>query len=153
TNRSRLFATDLSGTGAASTLAYVGRYEHLKMDLVNWDHSNAHGRGADYFGLAASAAEGVLPKEPDGSGFNIEGLAMAPGSTNIGWIGFRAPLVPATNRVHALIVPVLNFDKLAIGNGPVGSAVFGAPIELPLGCRGIRSIEGDTNGYLIVAGP
>jgi hypothetical protein len=153
TNRSRLFATDMSGTGAAATLSYVGRYEHLKEDLVNWDHSNAHGRGADYFGFAASTAEGVLPKAPDGSGFNIEGLAMAPGSTNIGWIGFRAPLVPATNRAHALIVPVLNFDRLAVGNGPVGSAVFGAPIELSLGCRGIRSIEGDTNGYLIVAGP
>jgi hypothetical protein len=34
-------------------------------------------------------------------------------------------------------------------------AIFGAPIELNLGGRGIRSIEktGDCNGYLILAGP
>jgi len=53
----------------------------------------------------------------------------------------------------ALIVPVLNFPTLAIGNGPAGSASFGAPIELNLDGRGIRSIEGEPDGsMLIVAG-
>src|SRR5262245_42530471 len=32
-NRSRVFATDLSGTGAASTLTFVGHYDNLLQDL------------------------------------------------------------------------------------------------------------------------
>jgi hypothetical protein len=80
---------------------------------------------------------------------------MAPGSATIAYIGFRAPLVPATNRALALIVPVLNFTALAAGagGGAPGSASFGPPIELNLGCRGVRSIEGSDTNYLIVAGP
>jgi hypothetical protein len=153
TNRARLFATDISGSGTNSTLTFVDRYDFLKVDLIAWDAGNAHGKGANYYGLAASAEEGVDAKSPDGSGFNIEGLCMAPGSTNTGYISFRAPLVPPDNRASALIIPVTNFASLAtLGGGP-GSARFGAPIELNLGCRGIRSIEGGTNGFLIVAGP
>ena len=83
----------------------------------------------------------------------VEGLSMAPGSTNAAYIGFRAPLVPPTNRANALIVPVNNFTTLASAGGPPGTAVFGEPIQLNLGCRGIRSIEGHTNGYLLVVGP
>lgn len=153
TNRTRIWATDLSGTGAASAVAYVGRYDNLKVDLINWDKSNAHGKGSNYFGLEASDAEGVQPKAPDGSGLAIEGLAMMPGSTNGAYVAFRAPIVSATNRTHALIVPVLNFATLASSGGPPGSTIFGAPIELDLYGRGIRSLEGNTNGYLIVAGP
>jgi hypothetical protein len=94
-----------------------------------------------------------LPKALDGSGFNIEGLAMAPGSANVAYVSFRAPLVPATNRACALIVPVTNFNTLAVSEAGRGQAQFGVPIELNLGCRGIRSIEGGPDGYLIVAGP
>jgi hypothetical protein len=83
----------------------------------------------------------------------MEGLAMAPGGTTAAYLGFRAPIVPATNRLYTLIVPVLNFTTLAVSGGAPGSAVFGAPIELDLQGRGIRSIEGDEHGYLIVAGP
>ena len=151
TNRSRVFATDISGSGASSTLTYAGRYDFLKLDLVNWDMSNGHGRGANRYGLDASTAEGVDPKTP--AGFNIEGLCMAPGSSTTAYIAFRAPIIPATNRTHALIVPVLNFTTLAISGGPPGSAVFGAPIEIDLFGRGFRSIEGNAFGYLIVAGP
>ena len=150
TNRSRIFTTDVSGSGLASTLAYVGRYDYLKLDLVNWDNNNGHGKGAYYYGLVDSTAEGVDPKAPDGSGFNIEALAIGP--SNAGYIGFRAPLVPAATRTHALIVPILNFNALATGTGPAGSAVFGAPIELDLYGRGIRSIEAVGGSYLIVAG-
>jgi hypothetical protein len=153
TNRSRIFATDLSGSGINSMLAYVGRYEHLRTDLLNWDAANGHGRGSNYYGLVASAAEGVEPKAEDGSGFNIEGLCMAPGSTNTAYIAFRAPLVPLTARSRALLVPVTNFAALAVSTGPAGSARFGPPIELSLGCRGVRSIEGGPGGCLIVAGP
>ncbi len=152
TNRSRVFATDWVGNGLTSTLNYVGRYDYLKLDLVNWDANNQHGKGAHYFGLEASTAEGVDPKEPKGAGFNIEGLTMAPFNDEVGYVGFRAPIVPATNRTHALIVPVLNFAWLASSDAPAGSAVFGAPIELDLYGRGIRSIERIGANYLIVAG-
>jgi hypothetical protein len=151
TNRSRIFATDLTGSGPASTLAYAGRYDHIKEDLINWDVNNLHGKGSNYYGFAASAADGVNPKAPDG--FNIEGLSMAPGSTNIALIGFRAPLVPPSQRAAALVLPVTNFPDLVANGGLAGSAQFGAPIELNLRCRGIRSIEASTNGVLISAGP
>jgi hypothetical protein len=153
TNRSRLFVTDMTGDGPDSSLTYVGRYDHLKEDLVAWDHENAHGFGADYFGLLDSVAEDVLPKEPDGSGWSIEGLAMMPGSASGAYVAFRAPIVPAARRAFALIVPVLNFTELAASDGSPRSAVFGVPVELDLYGRGIRSLEGDDQGYLIIAGP
>lgn len=151
-NRARLFATDLSGAGSTATLTYVGRYDNLKTDLINWDTSNAHGLGANFFGLAASAAVGVIPETPDGSGFNIEGLTIAPNSTT-GYVSFRAPIVPANARTRALIVPVTNLAALVTANPTAGPATFGAPIQLNLGGRGIREIKKNAaNEYLIVAG-
>src|SRR5262249_30677634 len=48
-----------------------------------------------------------------------------------------------------------NFTSLLyLDGGTAGAAIFGAPIELDLGGRGIRSIERNaSNEYLIVAGP
>ena len=151
-NRCRIFATDLSGAGTNLALNYAGRYDYLKTDLLNWDRNNLHGKGTNYYGLEASDAVGVPPKVPDGSGFSIEGLSMMPGSTNGAYVAFRAPIVPATNRNYALIVPVLNFATLAVSGAPAGLASFGPPIELDLYGRGIRSIEGDTNGYIFIGG-
>jgi hypothetical protein len=162
-NRYRLFATDVTGTGAGSppySLTYAGRYDQLRTDLVAWDRSNGHGLGSNYFGLAASTNAGVLPEAANG--FNIEALALAPDGTNA-WIGFRAPLVngfgPTTNgasRTHALIVTLKNLPALVTGSptaGP-GAAQFGPPIRLNLGQRGIRSMDTTGNGqYLIIAGP
>jgi len=154
TNRGRIFTTDLTGSGTNATLTYVGRYDYLKLDLLNWDATNGHGKGSNYYGLVASGAPGIDPKAPDGSGFNIEGLTMAPGSTTTAYVCFRAPLIPATNRVKALVVPVTNFAALAATNSTnTGLAQFGAPIELNLGGRGVRSMEGGPNGFLLVAGP
>lgn len=153
TNRTRLFATDLAGAGPASELTYVGRYDFLKQDLIEWDHQGWHGKGPDYLGLADSDAEGVPPKAEDGSGWSIEGLAMMPGSDTGAYVGFRAPIVPPPARDRALIVPVLNFTALAVSDGPPGSAVFGDPVELDLYGRGIRGLAGDAEGYLIIAGP
>lgn len=151
-NRSRLFATDISGESSTATLSYVGRYDNLKIDLIAWDSSNGHGLGANYFGLAASAASGVIPETPDGSGWNIEGLVFAPDNSTA-YIGFRAPIVPAANRTRALLVPVTNFTNLVSGNPGSGPATFGAPIQLDLGGRGIREIKkNSSNEYLIVAG-
>jgi hypothetical protein len=160
TNRARLFGTDISGSGTNAQLKFLAHYDFLKLDLLAWDAGNLHGKGADYYGLAASAATNVNPKAPDGSGFNIEGLCMAPGPNNTtnAYLAFRAPLVPPgsepTNRTKALLLPVLNFGKLATQRLGPGSARFGPPIELNLGGRGVRSIEGvgGTN-YLLIAGP
>ena len=152
-NRGRIFATDIVGAGGETALTYAGRYDYLKEDLVSWDRNNLHGKGADYFGLAASAADGVEPKLPDGSGFNLEGLAMAPGSVTAAYVACRAPIVAATNRNYALIIPVLNFTTLAISGAGPGSAVFGDPIEMDLYGRGIRSLEGSAGGYMLIGGP
>lgn len=152
-NRGRIFATDISGSGTNMTLTYAGRYEFLLDDLVYWDENNLHGKGANYFGLRASTQEGVDPKAPDGSGFNIEGLSMAPGSSTTAYVAFRAPIVPATNRNYALIIPILNLPSLAGTNLPPGSALIGEPVQLDLYGRGIRTLEGSPAGFVLVGGP
>ena len=162
-NRDRLFATTVNGNGSGSppySLAFVGRYDHLRTDLANWDRNNLHGLGSNYFGLVASTNSGVASEATNG--FNLEGLAIAPDGTNA-WLCFRTPLVngfgPTTNiaaRTHALIVTLKNISALVTGTptaGP-GAAQFGAPIRLNLGRRGIRSMDATGDGqYLITAGP
>ena len=145
TNRYRLFATDLSGTGEATTLSYVGRYDNLRSDLIAWDKANG-----SPLGLEASAAQGVIPEADGGVGFNIEGLAFRPGTT-MAYLGFRAPLEPTGSRNTALIVPVTNFADLV--TGAAGTASFGAPLQLDLGGRGIREMKCNDQGCLILAGP
>ena len=154
-NRHRVFATDLAGSGADASLSYVGRYDWLLEDLVAWDENNGHGLGANYLGFAASSAEGVDSKTPEG--FNIEGLSIAPDNSTA-YFAFRAPLLPTNDRHQAVIVPVLNFADLVAGAAPdslpQGSATFGAPIFLDLGGRGMRSLDRNAAGqYLITAGP
>ncbi|MEH2164038.1 MAG: putative Ig domain-containing protein [Nostoc sp.] len=151
-NRDRIFATDITGTGASTTLSYVGRYNFLKEDIINWDVNNRHGKGANYYGLAASAATNVGSKQSNG--YNIEGLEIAPDNTTA-YIAFRAPQIPLSGRANALIVQVTNFTNLiSASGGTQGSAQFGAPIELNLGGRGIREIRKNANNqYVIIAGP
>jgi uncharacterized repeat protein (TIGR01451 family) len=152
-NRSRMFVTSLSGTGASTTLTYAGRYDHLKSDLLAWDATNGHGLGANHYGLTTSAADGVLPEADGGAGFNLEGLTMAPDGTTA-YLAFRAPLAVPGARSRALIVPVSNWASLAnVGGGTAGSALFGTPIELDLGGRGIREIQSNGSQYVIIAGP
>ena len=147
-NRSRLFATDITGTGAGTTLSYVGRYDGLKTDLLAWDASNSN-----VLGLAASAATGKAPEDPALDGFNIEGLTIAPDGTT-GYIAFRGPIQPIASRSKALIIPWTNMTSLVNGNPSTGPATFGTAIQLDLGGRGIREIKKNTSGeYLIVAGP
>lgn len=151
-NRERLFATEVSGTGASTNLTFTGYYQFLEDDLIAWDNANGHGLGAGFLGLAASAANGVLPEQTNG--FNIEGLTLAPNNTT-GYVSFRAPNQPTSDRNQALIIPVTNFTSLVSPTGgTAGSATFGAPIFLDLGGRGIRSIERNNTGeYVIIAGP
>ncbi|GAB3985300.1 hypothetical protein GCM10028807_00240 [Spirosoma daeguense] len=152
-NRNRIFSTDVSGTGASTTLAYVGRYDYLRNDIIAWDVNNGHGKGANFYGLAASAAAGVGSKLTNG--FNVEGLELAPNNTTA-YVSFRAPQVPPTGRANALVIPVTNFTTLSTTGtgGTAGSATFGAPIEFNLGGRGIREIRKNSNNeYIIIAGP
>ncbi|WP_257386786.1 DUF3616 domain-containing protein [Tahibacter caeni] len=155
-NRQRIFSTRVSGSGAATTLQYVARYDHLREDLVAWDSGDGHGLGANALGLAASAAVGVWPERDDG--FNIEGLAIAPDADGL-YVAFRAPLLPTTQRHDALLIHATNLRKVIAaapsgGSAAVGSATFAAPILLDLDGRGIRDMVRANDGrYLIVAGP
>ena len=140
-NRHRLFATDVL---SETNLSYVGRYDFLRNDLIDWDKRNSR------LGLEQAAAIGVSPEVAGGKGFNIEGLTVAPdGKTAL--LGFRAPLIVTNGCAHALLVPVLNLPELI--NSRPAHAQFGSPILLDLGGRGIRSIETFTNLVLIIAGP
>ncbi len=154
-NRQRVFATDLAGRGALASLAYAGRYDHLRTDLLAWDAANGHGLGANALGFAAATAVGMSPDLVDG--FNIEGLVLAPDGDTV-YLAFRAPLLPIAARTHALLVPVLDFDALVTGatpgSLPAGSATFGTPILLDLGGRGVRSVDRNADGdYVVTAGP
>ena len=152
-NRSRFFATDISGTGDATTLSYVGRFDNLKSNLLAWDANNGHGLGANFLGLAGSSATGKAPETADGSGFNIEGFEIAPNNTTA-YICFRAPLQSTTTRTKALIIPLTNFADLVSGNPTSTTATFGNPIQLDLGGRAIREMKKNSTGeYLIIAGP
>ena len=152
-NRSRLFATDVAGSGTSAALTFVGYYANLKADLIAWDNANGHGLGAAALGLAASAAVGIAPEAAGGNGFNIEGLTFAPDNVTA-YVAFRAPLMTTAARNRALIVPVTNFASLVGGSPASGPANFGAPIFVDLGGRAIRSIERAADGrYLIIAGP
>lgn len=148
-DRSHLFAVTITGTGAATQFNYVGKFSELESELIAWDSSNAHGLGVNYFGFAASAAAGVTPERVNG--FSIEGLVTSPDNSAL-WLAFRAPQTSTSSRDHALIVSVTNYTALVAGKA--SDASFGAPIELDLGGRGIRSISrADDGNYLILAGP
>ncbi len=141
-DRNRIFATDVVGTGANSTLTFVGYYDKLRSKLITWGDANG-------YNFTAKAATGIEPKRIDG--FNIEGLEMGPDGTTM-YIGFRAPYV-GTGTNKALICPLLNFESW-FGNGsPATNPSFGTPIELNLNNHGIRSLgKNAANQFLIVAG-
>jgi hypothetical protein len=131
-SRRRFFATEIR-PGAPPVLEPVGApYVDLLRDMGAADALKPY--------KLAQAAK--LAPETEG-GFNIEGLAAGPDGGLL--IGLRSPLP----HRHALVVPLENPGELIEGK----TARFGAPIELDLGGRGIRSIELVRSGYLIVAGP
>ncbi len=130
--RHRFFATEIVA-GQPPTLKPVGQpYVDLLRDMSEADALKP-------YRLDAAAR---LAAEADG-GLNIEGLAATPEGTLL--IGLRNPL-PGQ---RALVIPLLNPDEVIAGS----RARFGAPVELDLGRRGIRSIERVGSAYLIVAGP
>jgi hypothetical protein len=142
TSRHYFFGTTVAGTGSLTTASYLGS-QSLRSSMISWGDS----KGYDF---TSSGASGMIPKQIDG--LNIEGMCLGPNDTSL-YIGFRAPLVPVSNRTKALICPVKNFEGWFNNGSPIGNPQYGNPIELNLGGRGIRSMEKNANGqYLIVAG-
>ena len=131
-SRQRFFATDVV-PGEPPTVKPVGRaYADLLRDMFAADPLKP-------YRLEAAARR---PPEADG-GLNIEGLAATADGKLL--IGLRSPL----QQQRALLIPLDNPDDVITGE----RAQFGAPIELDLGGRGIRSIERFGSSYLIVGGP
>jgi hypothetical protein len=131
-SRQRFFATDVL-PGHPPTLAPVGKpYAGLLRDMEASAALAPHKLGEA--ARRAPEAEG---------GLNIEGLAAAPDGALL--IGLRSPLA----KQRAVVMPLQNPAEAIAGQ----AARLGTPIELDLGQRGIRSIERDGTGYLIVAGP
>jgi hypothetical protein len=141
-NRDRLFATHHTGTGATTTISFVG-YSAIRSALLTWGDAN----GYDF---TTSAAAGMDSKAFNG--FAAEGMVFGPDSTTL-WIGLRAPLVPTNLRTKAVIAPILNFETWFNNGNQTGNPTFGAPIELDLNMNGIRDIIRLSNGtYIIIAG-
>lgn len=95
-NRNTVFTATVSGSGAATRLAFGTAGHRLRDDLVAWDEANG-----DRYGFAAGTADGQIPKEING--FDVEGLEFAPGSDTTAYVGSRAPLAPPQNGGKALI--------------------------------------------------
>lgn len=149
--RRTFIAATITGSGADTELAFLGRYNNLWAELRAWDQSNGHGLGADALGFIAATAPGVLPNAP--SGFNIEGMEFAPDG-EIVYLGFRAPTIDIGGTYHALVVPLLNVESIVSGTPGTGPAQFGQPIFLNLDGRSIRAMASNgMGGYLISAGP
>lgn len=142
-NRNRLFAITVSGKGTQTSCTNAGHYSQLREKLITWGDKNG-------YEFSNSAKAGKNPKT--GDGFNIEGMVFGPDNMTM-YIGFRAPLVPTTNRTKAVIAPIHNFETWFNTGLNAGDPSIGTPIELDLGGRGIRDIIRLPNGkYVIVAG-
>lgn len=139
-NRDRIFATTITGAGSSTSISVVG-YAVLRDKLVAW--GDIHG-----YDFTSSAADGINPKLI--YGFDIEGMVMGPDNTTL-YVGFRAPLVPMTNRTKAVIAPVLNFETWFNEGSQTGDPTIGNPIELDLGGRGIRDIIRLSNGTYVIS--
>ena len=131
--RHRFFATDIGKVAGAPPfiLKPTRAYTDLLKDMVD-----------QLPGLKLKEATEQPPEAP--GGFNIEGLAAAPGGELM--IGLRNPRPDG----KAIVVPLSNPAAVVDGNA---RPRFGTPERLDLGKRGIRSIEYVGERYVIVAGP
>jgi len=131
-SRHRFFATRVVPGHPPSVEADGTPYHDLLRDLV--EHPPLATYRLDQASKLAAEAEG---------GLNIEGLAATPEGRLL--IGFRNPL----RSGRALVVPLDNPAEVVAGR----RARLGAPTELDLGGRGIRSIELVGSAYYVVGGP
>ena len=142
-DRDRLIAINATGTGASTSFTYIG-YTQLRNYLIAWGDTY----GYDFSGSANSSID---PKTING--FNIEAMTFALNGTTL-YIGFRAPLLPTSNRTKAVIAPLLNFETWFNNGSPSGAPSFGAPILFDFGGRSFRDMihRQYDNSYIIVAG-
>jgi hypothetical protein len=149
-NRENLFSVKITGSGADTTFSDATKLtaNTLEAMLVAWDHGNAHGLGADYFGFADASGSNVIPENV--FGFSIEGLT-AKANANSLLFGFRAPQTGTTGHDNAVVVEL----SLGVDGSLSGASIGATAYELNLGGRGIRAIEKSATGddYLILAGP
>lgn len=138
-NHERLFATQTQGQGDNIELTFIGYYGNLREDLRGWG-------GELGFRFRAN---NIPPDAPNG--LNIEGFSIAPDGQTA-YIGFRTPVLTREEAQYALIAPLPNFESWFNNGSPSEPASFGDAIELDLGGRGIRGLECNSNGCLIIAG-
>ena len=141
-NHFRLFATETSGEGDNTQLSFIGYYDDLLDDLHKWGKEQG-------YAFKSAIQDNIRPSKEDG--LNIEGFAIAPDGQTA-YIGFRTPLTKKSKINYALIAPLQNFSAWFNNGTPSDDALFGDPIELDLGGLGIRGMECNTNGCLIIAG-
>lgn len=159
--------TDLEGSAQIGDLIYwtgshgrnrdgkprPNRHRFFATRVLPGDPPTLRFEGRPFTGLvAALAAEPALAKfnfthaatlspEVDG-GLNIESLATTADGGLL--LGFRSPVPGGL----ALAVPLRNPAEVIAGR----PAVFGAPLRLDLGGRGIRSFQRMGDQYLVVGG-
>ena len=97
-SRSTVFATEVTGSGADTTLTYLGSYTGLLSDLVAGTRANNN-----VLGLAASASAGTDGHEADA--LNVEGMEFASPTSSTAYLSFRAPLEPTSDRHLAMLIP------------------------------------------------
>lgn len=153
-HRDFILATEVSGSGAATTLTYAGEATGFRDALVAWDQSDAHGIGAGAFQFERATADGYSAEGPNS--LNLEGAAIAPDGTTL-WLGFRSPLVPVAQDLaadpagdQALVIAIEDIASVVDGSAEIAVSDF---FTLDLDGRAIRDItETEDGGYLIAAG-
>lgn len=141
-NSYHLFATETNGTDETTQLSFVGAYDGLFGVMEDWSEKHNYN-----FKQAREDGE----RSTNRGGFKIEGFAISPDGQTA-FIGLRTPLVPPGDRRNALVVPISNFTTW-FNNGRVqNNPAFGNPILFDLQGLGIRAMECNTNGCVIVAG-
>ncbi|BAZ44334.1 hypothetical protein NIES4102_13420 [Chondrocystis sp. NIES-4102] len=139
--RRNFLATKIIVVGDNVVIERVGvAYENLLSDL----RENLKDQQLKKYFLGIDNKQDLAPEAP--GGINIEGLSNTQDQELL--IGFRNPIPDG----KALLIPLQNPAQLVNQNH--STAIFGEPIQLDLGGRGIRSIEywEKYNLYLICAG-
>ncbi len=142
-DRYRFFATDVSGSGANSSLRLAGTSAAFPayMNLLKDMSGDPQLAG---FKLAELEAGN---KAPEDGGINIEGLSATRDNKLL--LAFRSPLTQG----KALLVLLENANDLIAGKA--AQAKFGVPVQLDLGGLGVRDIAywKSKDVYIIIAGP
>lgn len=131
-NRSRFFATDISGVNGVPSLRFAGTACTTLIDQLT--------AAPGYADLQLGAAAALPAKES--GGLNIEALSAGPDGSL--FIGFRGPIPGG----KALVATLLNPAEVVDGK----PARFAPPLLLDLDARGLRDMTWTGSDWLLVAG-